>query len=78
LPGPPELDELTKKEEMEDKKSARRASPPAEASFPQDRGRRCNSGNFPKGKIPGLLAVFSSRLIRLVYSDGTVKSSSLA
>jgi len=45
------MDELTKKEEMEDKKSARRAPLSAGASFSQDRGRRCNSGNFPKGKI---------------------------
>jgi len=55
LPGPPEMDELTKKEEMEDEKSARRAPPLAGASFSQDRGRRCNSGNFPKEKIPGLV-----------------------
>jgi len=47
------MDELAKKEEMEDKKSARRAPPSAGASFSQDSGRRCNSGNFPKGKIPG-------------------------
>jgi len=36
LPGPPEIDELTKKEEMEDKKSARRAPPSAGASFSHD------------------------------------------
>jgi len=40
------MDELTKKEEMEDKKSARRAPPSAGASVSQDRGRRCNFGNF--------------------------------
>jgi len=61
------MDELTKKEEMEDKKSARRAPPLGRASFSQDRGCRCNFGNFPK----------PSRPILLVYSDGRVKSSSL-
>jgi len=78
LPGPPEMDKVAKKEEMEDKKSARRARPSAGVSFSQDRGCRCNSGNFPKGKIPGLVAASSSRPILLVYSDGRVKSSSLA
>jgi len=68
------MDELTKKEEM-DKESARRAPP---SSFSQDRGRRCNSGKFPKGKIPGLVATSYSRPILLVYSDGKVKSNSLA
>jgi len=48
------MDGLMKKKEMEDKKSTRRAPPSAGASFSQDRGCRCNSGNFPKGKIPGL------------------------
>jgi len=76
-PGPPEMEELTKKEQMEDKKSARRAPPSAGASFFQDKGCRCNSGNFPKRKIPGLVATSSSRLILLVYSDGRAKSSSL-
>jgi len=69
------MGELTKKEEMEDMKSARRAPPSAGVSFSQDRGRRCNSGNVPKGNIPGLVATSSSRLILLVYSDGRVKSS---
>jgi len=72
------MDELAKKEEMQNKKSARRAPPSAGASFSQGRGRRCNSGNFPKGKIPGLIATSFSRPILLVYSDGRVKSSSLA
>jgi len=48
------------------------------ASFSQDRGCRCNTGKFPKEKIPGLVANSSSRPILLVYSDGRVKSSSLA
>jgi len=60
------MDELAKKEEMEDKKSARRAPPSAGASFSQDKGCRCNSGNFPKGKIPELVATFSSRPILLI------------
>jgi len=46
------MDELTKKEEMEDKKSPS----VREASFSHYRRCRCNSGNFPKGKIPGLVA----------------------
>jgi len=71
LPGPPEMDELTKKEEMEDKKSARRARPSAGASFSQDRGRRCNSGNW---EIPGIVATSSSSPILLVYSDERVKA----
>jgi len=66
------MDELTKKQEMEDKKSARRALPSVGAFFSQNRGCRCNSGNFPKGKIPGLVATSSSRSILLVYSDGRV------
>jgi len=72
------MDELTKKQQMEDKKSARRAPPSAGASFSQDRRCRCNSGNFPKGKIPGLVATSSSRPIFLVagYSGGRVKSIS--
>jgi len=44
------------------------APPSAGASFSQDRGRRCNSGNFPTGKIPELVATSSSRPILLVYS----------
>jgi len=71
------MDELTKKEEMENKKSARRAPPSTGASFSPNRGRGCNSGNFPKGKIPGLAAT-SSKPILSVYSDGWLKSSSLA
>jgi len=62
------MEELPKKEEIDDKKS-----PPSSSS--QDRGCRCNSRNFPKGKSPGLVATFSSRPLLLVYSDG---SSSLA
>jgi len=72
------MDELTKKEEMDDKKSARKAPPSTAAFFSQDRERRCNSRNFPKEKIPELVAISSSRPILLVYSDGRVKSSSLA
>jgi len=72
------MEELTKKKEMEDQKSARRVPPSAGAFFSQDRGRRCAFFGNPKKKIPKLVATSSSTPILLVYSDGRVKSSSLA